>query len=239
MRRTTGIPLPRPGLPATRHAARLPASPAVTSTLDEAVTDLDHTRWPAGLDATSTPPRRFNRPQRPTRAADLGRGSGLRPDRRPRPRAAFVAGHSVGAFAAAVTAGVLVRRGHVGGTAARRSHAAELLERSVGDGGACWVCDRPQSGALVDRASADEPVWIANINAADQIVLSGSIAALERAKAASRLAGARRWEPLDVTVASTAAADAHCRADGARGRPSAPRQRVAYPDQHWGPPCPC
>ena len=57
--------------------------------------------------------------------------------------------------------------------------------------------------ALADRVGTpDDPVWVANINAADQIVLSGSIAALERTKAASRQAGARRWEPLDVTVAS-------------------------------------
>ena len=58
-------------------------------------------------------------------------------------------------------------------------------------------------GALADQVTTpDEPVWIANINAADQIVLSGSIAALERSKAASRLAGARRWEALEVTIAS-------------------------------------
>jgi hypothetical protein len=86
-------------------------------------------------------------------------------------------------------------------------------------------------GALADRVTTpDEPVWIANINAADQIALSGSIAALERAKAASRLAGARRWEPLDVTIAS------HCplqkptaerMAAHLAGLPRRP-QRVAY-----------
>ena len=31
----------------------LPASPAVTRTLDEAALELDHTRWPAGLDDIS------------------------------------------------------------------------------------------------------------------------------------------------------------------------------------------
>jgi len=96
--------------------------------------------------------------------------------------------------------------------------------------------------ALADRVTTpDEPVWIANINAADQIVLSGSIAALERSKAASRQAGARRWEALEVTIAS------HCplqkptaerMAAHLAGLPRRP-QRVAYLTNTGGPPCPC
>jgi malonyl CoA-acyl carrier protein transacylase len=39
----------------------LPASPAVTRTLDEAALELDHTRWPASLDDLDTA-ERCNRP---------------------------------------------------------------------------------------------------------------------------------------------------------------------------------
>ena len=44
--------------------------------------------------------------------------------------------------------------------------------------------------------------WIANVNAADQMVPGGTIAALDLARDATRQAGARRFELLDVAVAS-------------------------------------
>ena len=53
---------------------------------------------------------------------------------------------------------------------------------------------------LVD--AADEKLWIANINAVDQVVLGGTVAALDNARQAARRAGARRFELLDVAVAS-------------------------------------
>ena len=48
----------------------------------------------------------------------------------------------------------------------------------------------------------DADLWIANVNAADQMVLGGTIAALDVARDATRQAGARRFELLDVAVAS-------------------------------------
>jgi len=53
---------------------------------------------------------------------------------------------------------------------------------------------------LVD--AADDKLWIANINAVDQVVLGGTVAALDNARQAARRAGARRFELLDVAVAS-------------------------------------
>ena len=50
--------------------------------------------------------------------------------------------------------------------------------------------------------SADDNLWIANINAVDQVVVGGTVAALDNARQAAQRAGARRFEMLDVAVAS-------------------------------------
>ena len=55
---------------------------------------------------------------------------------------------------------------------------------------------------LVASEDADDRLWIANINAVDQVVLGGTLAALDDARQAARRAGARRFEMLDVAVAS-------------------------------------
>ena len=55
---------------------------------------------------------------------------------------------------------------------------------------------------LVNAEAADDKLWIANINAVDQVVLGGTVAALDNARQAARRAGARRFEMLDVAVAS-------------------------------------
>ena len=85
----------------------LPASPAVTRTLDEAALELDHTRWPAGLDDLDTAEalQSTTNVQLALLISGVAAARALTDDRGLVP--AFVAGHSVGAFAAAVTAGVL------------------------------------------------------------------------------------------------------------------------------------
>jgi malonate decarboxylase epsilon subunit len=55
---------------------------------------------------------------------------------------------------------------------------------------------------LVNAESAGDRLWIANINAIDQVVLGGTVAALDNARQAARRAGARRFEMLNVAVAS-------------------------------------
>ena len=55
---------------------------------------------------------------------------------------------------------------------------------------------------LVNAEAADDNLWIANINSVDQVVLGGTVAALDNARQAARRAGARRFEMLDVAVAS-------------------------------------
>jgi malonate decarboxylase epsilon subunit len=181
----------------------LPASPAVTRTLDEAALELDHTRWPAGLDDLDTAEalQSTTNVQLALLISGVAAARALTDDRGLVP--AFVAGHSVEAFAAAVTAGVLMFAEAISAVRLRGDLMQQICSRGRWGMAAVLGLRSAAVGALADRvATPDDPVWIANINAADQIVLSGSVAALERAKAAARLAGARRWEPLDVTIAS-------------------------------------
>jgi len=115
----------------------------------------------------------------------------------------FVAGHSVGAFAAAVTAGVLTFAEALGAVRLR----GELMQQTAQDGrwgmAALVGLRLPAVRALVQSTATDQdPLWIANINAADQVTLSGTNTALRRAAHAAARAGAQRLERLDVAVAS-------------------------------------
>ncbi|MDB6169392.1 MAG: Malonyl CoA acyl carrier protein transacylase [Verrucomicrobia bacterium] len=114
----------------------------------------------------------------------------------------FVAGMSVGAFAAAVVAGaldfpsalLLVR------TRGRLMRAAY----PTGHGMAAVVgLNEGTVGALVGAVSTPaSPVYLANVNAPDQMVISGADAAIAAVLATARKRGARRTQRLDVTVPS-------------------------------------
>ncbi|GAB4054968.1 ACP S-malonyltransferase [Catellatospora paridis] len=118
-------------------------------------------------------------------------------------RVAAVAGHSVGAFAAAVTAGVLglddaLRAVAVRGREMERACAGE-------DWGMAALTGLGESAAraLVDAvATRDAPLWLANLNAADQVVVSGTRQALDRLAVQAPAAGARDLRLLAVSVAS-------------------------------------
>ena len=114
----------------------------------------------------------------------------------------IVAGHSVGAFAAAVGAGVLTFAEAVAAVRLR----GDSMTRACASGqwGMAALTGLPLRAArdLVASEDADDRLWIANINAVDQVVLGGTLAALDDARQAARRAGARRFEMLDVAVAS-------------------------------------
>jgi len=118
-------------------------------------------------------------------------------------RADFVAGHSVGAFAAAVLAGVLTLGDAVRVVKVR----GDEMERACAGGtwgmaalrGLDLASVRSLLGSL---ATENDPLWIANINSADQIVVSGTRAALDTLRRHAPAAGARDLKILDVTVAS-------------------------------------
>ncbi|HET6381217.1 MAG TPA: ACP S-malonyltransferase [candidate division Zixibacteria bacterium] len=126
-------------------------------------------------------------------AAVAGVGGRLEP--------AFVAGHSVGEYAALVAAGVLSLSDAVRLVALRGS----LMAETDVEGGMAAVLglDREAVAEAVRRAADErgtphDPV-VANDNAPGQVVISGSRAALAAATARLTAAGAKRVLPLKVS----------------------------------------
>jgi malonate decarboxylase epsilon subunit len=111
----------------------------------------------------------------------------------------FVAGHSVGAFAAAVTVGVLTFSEALTAVELRASLMKEAC--ADGDWGMAAVIGLPTRAAR-ELTGQHADLWVANINSATQTALSGSRSALVAAAAAADAAGAGNLEYLDVDVAS-------------------------------------
>lgn len=137
-------------------------------------------------------------------------------------RAAYVAGHSVGEYAALAAAGALevaatvrlVReRGrlmHLAGLRCPSGMAAVLgLDAATLEAICAEATSQAQQAQGDSRSVADDEgedagagrVVVANDNAPGQIVISGAQAALERAMALAKSAGARRVVPLAVSGA--------------------------------------
>jgi len=178
----------------------LPKSPAVTAVVDESHSWLEHLGLATTIDSCVA--------LRDTTNVQLGLLIGgvacaraLIDDHGLTPQ--FVAGHSVGAFAAAVTAGVMTLSEALTAVKLR----AELMNEacSKGDWGMAAVTGLPTRTTvqLVERVHTDdEPLWVANINSSTQTVLSGSVAALRDAAVTAKAAGAGDYAILDVAVAS-------------------------------------
>ncbi|MBW8705490.1 Malonyl CoA-acyl carrier protein transacylase [Streptomyces sp. MBT84] len=142
-----------------------------------------------------------------------------------------VAGHSVGAFAAAVISGVLglddaLRVLQIRGAG---------MERACAGGSWTMAALRGLPARAVQRildqvGTRTDPLWIANINTADQIVVSGTRTAIETLRRHAPAAGATSLTVLEVAIAS------HCplQAETARNLADAladvvtGKQRCAY-----------
>ena len=113
----------------------------------------------------------------------------------------LVAGHSLGEWTALTAAGALrfadaLRLTHLRGQAMQRA-----VPVGVGGMAALMGLDLDATRALCAEASADgEPVSPANLNGAGQIVISGHVAAIDRALAAAKGRGAKRAVKLDVSA---------------------------------------
>ena len=112
---------------------------------------------------------------------------------------AFVAGHSVGEYAALVAAGVLELSAALRLVARR----GELMAAADTDGAMAAVLglDRATVAATVDAVASPAELVVANDNAPGQIVISGRRAAITDATEALRDAGAKRVLPLPVSGA--------------------------------------
>jgi [acyl-carrier-protein] S-malonyltransferase len=95
----------------------------------------------------------------------------------------LMAGHSLGEISALVAAGALDAEAGLRLVAARGRLMQEAAEET-GDGGMLAV--RARERAPVEEVAAEAGVSIANDNAPDQLVLSGSLAALDQAEALLR-----------------------------------------------------
>lgn len=114
----------------------------------------------------------------------------------------FAAGHSLGEFSAYVAAGALSFADAVR-TVRRRG---ELMFRSGEERPGTMAAILGLDAEAVERicreaAGPDEDCVPANYNAPGQIVISGDVAAVERARGLADEAGARRAVPLDVSGA--------------------------------------
>lgn len=109
----------------------------------------------------------------------------------------FVAGHSVGEYAALVAAGVLDADDALRLVARR----GQLMAEAAPDGGMSAVIglDRPDVAEAVAAIGAGDALVVANDNAPGQVVVSGTRAALDAAVPALQAAGARRVIPLKVS----------------------------------------
>jgi malonate decarboxylase epsilon subunit len=140
-----------------------------------------------------------------------------------------VAGHSAGAFPAAVAAGALT----FAEALVAVHHRGELMRAAYPSGygmAAVLGLSVPQvRRAVASIATVDDPAYVAVIDTDQQIVVTGSVRALDRLTMATAQAGARRVERLDVAVPS------HCpllgRVAGAMADHLAPipRRRLTVP----------
>jgi len=119
---------------------------------------------------------------------------------KPADAAAFVAGHSLGEYSALAAAGSLT----LADTARllRRRGQAMQAAVPVGEGAMAAVLglDLDDVAEAAEAASADGVCQVANDNAPGQVVLSGAVAAVERAVELVKEKGAKRAMPLPVSA---------------------------------------
>lgn len=172
------------------------ASPAARAVFDEADATLG---W-STREAAWNGPEAFLNDTRQTQPCLLTTSvAALRALQERRPvTPAFVAGHSVGEYAALVAAGVLRFD-----AALRLVDQRAALMADAGGGGMAAVIglDRATVEEVVAAVGRPTELVVANDNAPGQVVISGTRAALATADGPMKAAGARRLIPLAVSGA--------------------------------------
>jgi malonate decarboxylase epsilon subunit len=113
-----------------------------------------------------------------------------------------VAGLSVGAFAAAVACGALQFTDALALVKLRGECMEQAHPKGYGMAAIVGLDERQVAAILEQLGGADAEVYLANINAPTQLVVSGADAALEAAMKLARERGARRAERLAITTPS-------------------------------------
>ena len=119
-------------------------------------------------------------------------GKGLNP--------AYVAGHSLGEYSAHVVAGTLTFADAVRTVRNRGTYMQEAVPVGVGAMAAILGMDLDRVTAVCQDAAQGEVCQPANINSAEQIVISGNTAAVERATKLAEERGAKRAKILPVSA---------------------------------------
>ena len=117
-------------------------------------------------------------------------------------RADFVAGHSVGAFAAAVATGALTFPDALRLVDLRARAMQEAYPHGYGMGVIVGLDERTVSRLAAEAGTPKTPVYAANVNAPLQISVSGASDALEKVLTLARKHGARRTQRLAVPTPS-------------------------------------
>ena len=115
---------------------------------------------------------------------------------------AVVAGHSLGEYSALVAAGALSFADAVKLVRLRAELMQSAVPQGVGAMAAVLGLDDDQVQAICAQAAQGEVVEAVNFNSPGQVVIAGKVAAVERAMAAAKEAGAKRALPLPVSVPS-------------------------------------
>jgi len=113
-----------------------------------------------------------------------------------------VAGHSVGAYAAAVVAGAIDFEVALGLVDVRGRAMAAAFPTGYGMAAIGGLDEQRVVELTQIHSRPEHAVYAANVNAGDQVVISGSLAAIDATLAAARSAGARSTRRLSVGVPS-------------------------------------
>ncbi|GIP31677.1 malonate decarboxylase subunit epsilon [Paenibacillus sp. J2TS4] len=117
----------------------------------------------------------------------------------------IVAGHSVGAFAAAVACGALEFADAISTVEMRGRLMRDAYPSGFGMGVIIGL-DENRVNVLTERVNTESnPVYIANINAVDQVTISGSLTAIQAVFSLARSTGAFTTKLIRISVPS------HCR----------------------------
>jgi [acyl-carrier-protein] S-malonyltransferase len=114
------------------------------------------------------------------------------------PTPTCVAGHSLGEYSALVAAGAL---SFADALRLVRLRGTLMADASEGSMAAVMGLDLDLLQSICHDASADGTVVVANENSPGQLVISGSVGAVERAMALAKEHGAKRVLPLKVSAA--------------------------------------
>jgi [acyl-carrier-protein] S-malonyltransferase len=112
----------------------------------------------------------------------------------------IVAGHSLGEYSANVAAGTFAFGDAVGVVRRRGRYMQEAVPVGEGAMAAILGLDAATVRRACDEAADGQIVSPANINSADQVVIAGATAAVQRAGTRAKALGARRVLPLPVSA---------------------------------------